>query len=82
MPLSYAFLQSSAAPSMTPGLDVFVHDVMAAMTTDPCFNSKFCPLNSNLTVDSTSYGFMPNPLNPGSAVKLLVQSDLSYFNRM
>ena len=35
MPLSNAFLQRRPAPIMTPGLDVFVHEVMAAMTTEP-----------------------------------------------
>lgn len=29
------------APSMTLGLLVFVHEVMAAMTTDPCLNVYF-----------------------------------------
>jgi len=35
MPLSWAFLQRRAAPNITPGLDVFVQDVIAAITTDP-----------------------------------------------
>src|ERR1700733_8825121 len=34
-PASTAFLATSAAPIMTDGLDVFVHDVIAAITTDP-----------------------------------------------
>src|SRR5215472_11558255 len=34
-PASTAFLASSAAPTMTEGLEVFVHEVMAAITTDP-----------------------------------------------
>src|SRR4051812_1755825 len=34
-PASTAFLASSAAPTITDGFDVFVHDVMAAMTTAP-----------------------------------------------
>lgn len=36
MPLLKAFLHRSAAQSMTPGLEVLVQDVIAAMTTDPC----------------------------------------------
>src|SRR6202030_742789 len=34
-PLSTAFLASSAAPTMTEGLDVFVQEVIAAITTEP-----------------------------------------------
>ena len=34
-PASTAFLASRAAPTMTEGFEVLVHDVMAAMTTDP-----------------------------------------------
>src|SRR5208283_3276228 len=34
-PASTAFLASSAAPTMTDGLEVLVHEVMAAITTDP-----------------------------------------------
>ena len=34
-PRSTAFLASSAAPTMTDGLEVFVQEVIAAMTTAP-----------------------------------------------
>src|SRR5579875_1480829 len=34
-PASTAFLASSAAPTMTDGLEVLVQEVMAAITTDP-----------------------------------------------
>jgi hypothetical protein len=34
-PRSTAFLASRAAPTITEGLDVFVHEVMAAITTLP-----------------------------------------------
>ena len=34
-PRSTAFLASSAAPTITDGLDVFVHEVIAAITTAP-----------------------------------------------
>src|SRR6202034_2272289 len=42
-PASTAFLATSAAPTMTEGLDVFVHEVMAAMTTDPWSTSVVVP---------------------------------------
>ncbi len=35
MPRSTAFFASSAAPSITDGLEVLVHEVIAAMTTSP-----------------------------------------------
>jgi hypothetical protein len=35
MPRSDAFLQRRAAANITPGLDVLVQDVMAAITTEP-----------------------------------------------
>lgn len=65
---------------MTPGFDVFVHEVIAAMTTDPWVKLNVYPLNYNFDVFLTSYGLIPNPLNPGSLVKHLFQSALSYFN--
>ena len=34
-PASTALRASSAAPIITDGLEVFVHEVMAAMTTEP-----------------------------------------------
>src|SRR5215470_9602742 len=34
-PASTAFFASRAAPIITDGFDVFVHDVIAAMTTEP-----------------------------------------------
>ena len=34
-PASTAFLASSAAPTITEGFEVFVHEVMAAITTEP-----------------------------------------------
>ena len=53
MPLSKAFLHSKAAESITPGLEVLVQEVIAAITTEPCFNSNSSLLNENLT-DSCS----------------------------
>ena len=45
-PASTAFLASRAAPTMTEGFDVFVHDVMAAMTTDPWSTDVRVPSSS------------------------------------
>src|SRR5580704_5465221 len=45
-PASTAFLATSAAPIMTDGLDVFVHDVIAAMTTDPWSTDVVVPSSS------------------------------------
>src|SRR3954464_9442703 len=42
-PRSTAFLASSAAPIMTCGFDVFVHEVIAAMTTWPWSTSVSVP---------------------------------------
>src|SRR5512146_1224235 len=42
-PRSTAFLASSAAPTMTLGLDVLVQEVMAAMTTEPWSTSVGVP---------------------------------------
>ena len=42
-PASTAFLASSAAPTMTDGLEVLVHEVMAAMTTEPWSTSVSVP---------------------------------------
>src|SRR5215212_2496341 len=42
-PRSTAFLASSAAPIMTCGLDVLVHEVIAAMTTAPWSTSVSVP---------------------------------------
>lgn len=71
-------MQSKAAPNITPGLEVLVQEVMAAITTDPCFNSNDYPLYSNLTVLATYSGLIPKPLKPFSAVKHLVKSAFSY----
>ena len=38
MPLSNAFLHKRAAANITPGFEVLVQDVIAAITTEPCFN--------------------------------------------
>ncbi|MEI2641319.1 MAG: hypothetical protein V9G10_03040 [Candidatus Nanopelagicales bacterium] len=53
-PASTAFLASNAAPSMTLGLEVFVHDVMAAITTAPCPIVTSCPSSCRLAVRAAS----------------------------
>src|ERR1700733_2337631 len=45
-PASTAFLATRAAPIMTDGLDVFVHDVIAAITTDPWSTDVVVPSSS------------------------------------
>src|SRR5258708_27914487 len=45
-PASTAFLATSAAPTMTEGLEVFVQEVMAAITTEPWSTEVFVPSSS------------------------------------
>jgi hypothetical protein len=45
-PFSTAFLASSPAPTSTVGFDVFVHDVIEAITTEPCPISEGAPSSS------------------------------------
>src|SRR5579864_6288672 len=45
-PFSTAFLASRAAQTMTEGLDVFVQDVIAAMTTEPWSTLVVVPSSS------------------------------------
>jgi hypothetical protein len=75
MPFSIAFLAMSPAASITSGLDVFVQDVIAAITTDP-FLSSFSP-SDNLIVYLAFSGVKPNPLKPTFAVSEVFQSSLS-----
>ena len=52
------------APSITDGFDVFVQDVIAAITTEPCRRVNVAPSNSK---DALAFKFcssIPNPLNP------------------
>ena len=60
-PLSTAFFASSAAPSMTDGLDVLVHEVIAAMATAPWSISNDAP--SSVTV----VGLLGRPFAPAAA---------------
>lgn len=38
IPLSKAFLHNKAAANITPGLEVFVQEVIEAITTEPCLS--------------------------------------------
>lgn len=71
---SKAFLQSSPAASITPGFDVFVHDVIAAITTVPCFNVYYFPFRASFPSFLILVSSRPNPLNPTGLVRHLVQS--------
>ena len=42
-PNSMAFLANNPAPIITSGFDVFVHEVIAAITTAPCLRVIFSP---------------------------------------
>ena len=48
-PFASAFCASSAAPISTAGLEVLVHEVMAAMTTAPSLSRKVLPLSVTST---------------------------------
>src|ERR1700758_1355292 len=63
-PRSTAFLASRAAPTMTDGFDVFVQEVIAAMTTEPWSTAVVGPSSS-----VTWIGFaarVPSPEATGS----------------
>jgi hypothetical protein len=45
MPRSTAFFASSPAPIITCGFEVFVQEVIAAMTTEPCCSSNSSPFS-------------------------------------
>ncbi len=64
IPFYTAFLATKPAPIIASGFDVFVHDVIAARTTEPCFRLCYWPLNLNAWDMFTFYGATPNPLNP------------------
>lgn len=59
MPLSDAFLQSRAAANITPGLDVLVQEVMAAITTEPWVSSNSYPLKANLVESFRLFSLSP-----------------------
>src|SRR5579875_1083626 len=63
-PRSTAFLASSAAPTMTEGLDVFVHEVIAAITTEP-WSTEVSGPSSSVTRTGRD-GRVPAPAATGS----------------
>src|SRR5215472_17957394 len=65
-PASTAFLASRAAATMTEGFEVLVHDVMAAMTTDPWSTDVRVPSSSVTGVGAD--GRPPLAPAPGSRV--------------
>src|SRR5699024_12646776 len=68
-PFSTAFLAIRPAPNITYGLDVFVHEVIAAMTKSPVFSSSLSPsLYSTVPVLLNSSSLKPWPWLPASAV--------------
>ncbi len=62
-PRSFALRATRPAPIITSGLDVFVQDVIAAITTSPSPRSKVCP--SLITVAVTP-GIDPSGRRPPS----------------
>ena len=58
-PFATAFCASKPAPSMTEGFEVFVHDVMAAITTAPCASVSVCPFDRTLAVRPRSAAERP-----------------------
>ena len=55
-PRSTAFLASSAAPIMRRGFDVFVQDVIAAISTSPCPSSTLAGGSTSSGTSSTRVG--------------------------
>lgn len=73
-----AFLATRPAAIITPGLEVFVQEVIAANTTEPFLMLWSAP---TLLIETTCLAFSgvsPNPLKPTLAVRELVQSSLSF----
>src|SRR5579885_3214732 len=58
-PLATAFLASKPAPMSTDGLEVFVHDVMAAVTTRPWPSLKSSPFEDSSTSVPAGAGKLP-----------------------
>ena len=61
-PASTAFLASSAAPTMTDGFEVLVHEVMAAITTEPWSTEVVVPSSS---VTCAGWDGRPDPVPAG-----------------
>ena len=60
-PFSTAFLASRAAPIITDGFEVLVHDVIAAIATAPWSSSNFVP-----SASSTIAGLLGRPPSVGA----------------
>lgn len=76
-PLATAFLATSPAASITSGFDVLVHDVIAAITTEPWERSYVYPLKLIFTFFPVAVSGNPYPLNPTLAESPVLNS---YFN--
>jgi hypothetical protein len=63
-PLSTALRASSAAPIITDGLDVLVHEVIAAIVTAPWSISNLVPSDS-----STMAGLLARPVSREAALR-------------
>jgi hypothetical protein len=61
-PRSTAFFASSAAATITDGLDVLVHEVIAAITTAPWSSSHVLPSSR-----TTRVGWLGRPCAPRAA---------------
>lgn len=59
-------------------MDVLVHEVMAAKTTEPCFNTWFYPPKVNLWFRFTLSAGIPKPLNPDLLGMQLLKSFLTF----
>src|SRR5215469_2883916 len=66
-PASTAFFASSAAPTITEGLEVLVQDVIAAMTTEP-WSTDVCVPSSSVTCAGRA-GLPGPPAGPAGATR-------------
>jgi hypothetical protein len=78
-PFSTAFLARSPAAIRASGLDVLVHEVMAAKTTEPCRTSTCFPSTDIFLEELILFYGTPNPLNPWGLPKHLVKSVFTSF---
>src|SRR6185369_3954733 len=58
-PFSTAFFAKSPAPMSTEGFEVFVHEVIAEMTTEPCSRSNPWPSDWTWTFVPAGAGRLP-----------------------
>jgi len=76
-PFSMAFLAIKPAPIIASGFDVFVQDVIAARTIEPCLKICSYSLNLNLRYMSILSAATPKPLNPTLFGTQLIKSFLT-----